>query len=33
MNKLDELYDAVANELITMHKILETSRKKRQNYP
>ena len=28
-NRLDELYDAVANELMTMHKILETSRRKR----
>jgi len=28
-NRLDELYDAVANELTTMHKILETSRRKR----
>jgi hypothetical protein len=27
-NRLDELYDAVANELMTMHKILETSRRK-----
>lgn len=28
-DRLDELYDAVANELSAMHKILETSRRKR----